>query len=75
MSPTKRPSRINQLPQILKSANVNILDLIYAKQAGVLPQRHSSRGALMDYTRNGMIFPKKLAKENGFLTALLVEVF
>jgi len=60
----------------LVSARINIVDLINAKKTGVYPMRHRSKAALAEYTRaSGQVFPKSLAKENGFLKVLLVEVF
>jgi hypothetical protein len=62
--------------QILVGARINIIDLINAKKLGRYPQQHRSARALAQYTREmDQVFPKSLAKENGFLKVLLVEVF
>lgn len=61
--------------QNLKRANVNIVDLIYAKRQGRIPHHHQNRQALAVYTLyEGMWFPRTLAKENGFLKVLLVDI-
>lgn len=67
---------ISDLQQNLKRANINIVDLIYAKRQGRIPHHHQNRQALAVYTlHEGMWFPRTLAKENGFLKVLLVDIF
>ncbi|KAM0714908.1 hypothetical protein Q7P37_009373 [Cladosporium fusiforme] len=67
---------ITKCKRNIKRANINILDLIYAKKEDKIPYHHLGRHALAAYTREeGMWFPKELAKENGFLKVLLVDIF
>lgn len=62
--------------QFITAAHINIVDLVQAKSRGQYPQHHQSRGALAVYTAYyNKVFPKHLAQENGFLKALLVQVF
>jgi len=57
------------------SAHINIVDLVTAKSRGQHPYRHRSAQALAIYTLdNDKVFPKGLAKENGLLHALLMQV-
>jgi len=68
------PTSIKQCKSRLKtSVFINIVDLIDCRRTGRQVQRHASKDALRKYTkRTEKIYPKKLAKENGFLTALLI---
>lgn len=58
------------------AAHINIVDLIQAKSRGHYPIHHPNRIALANYTLdNDKVFPKRIAQENGFLKALLVQMF
>nr|POE47884.1 hypothetical protein CFP56_01212 [Quercus suber] len=63
--------------QNLQAVHVNIVDFVTARRDGVLPHHFKSKKGLREYTRNtpGKVFPLREAKENGFLKALLVDVF
>jgi hypothetical protein len=55
---------------------VNIVDLVDCAKAGTKVKRHANQQALSRYTRSseGKIFPKKTAKKNPFLRALLITL-
>lgn len=61
----------------LRNFHVNLVDLIDCRRAGTRVHRFSSAQALREYTANtpGKIFPKRAAKEDGFLKALLRDIF
>ncbi|KAI9771739.1 MAG: hypothetical protein M1839_002754 [Geoglossum umbratile] len=75
ISPT--PASITQCKKELKRTHVNIVDLIDCRRTGEYPVlQHKSKAALRRYTlKHGKIFSLKRAKQNGFLTALLIGVF
>ncbi|GAB7365174.1 hypothetical protein MBLNU230_g6261t1 [Neophaeotheca triangularis] len=68
---------ITQCKKVLRSVNINIHDLVRARRDGKRPRRFPSKAALkLDLMqRPWRKFPLAAAKRNGFLTALLVEVF
>jgi hypothetical protein len=56
---------------------VNIVDLVDHRREGTggKVERHKSQQALREYTRStGKMFPKEVAKQNGFLAALLITL-
>ncbi|TKA67457.1 hypothetical protein B0A55_08078 [Friedmanniomyces simplex] len=60
----------------LKAVHINILDFVHAKRTGQAVPFHPSRAALSQYiVATGKFFSKRAAKENGYLAALLVEVW
>jgi hypothetical protein len=63
--------------QELRKLYINIVDLIDCRRAGQYPVlRHKSKGALRRYSKETKkIFSLKRAKENGFLTVLLIEMY
>ncbi|KAI6841065.1 hypothetical protein KC332_g1136 [Hortaea werneckii] len=67
---------IKQCKKALKTTFVNIHDLVAAKQQGKTPQRFPTRKALRDYiVATNKWFSKEVAKQNGFLRVLLIEVW
>ncbi|TKA31813.1 hypothetical protein B0A50_01892 [Salinomyces thailandicus] len=62
--------------QALKTVNVNIHDLVDAKKAGQTPRHFPNRRALSNYiVEKRRWFSKVEAKKNGYLAALLIEVW
>lgn len=60
----------------LKKTHVNIVDLIDCRRAGTAVRRFPTFAALRTYTVNtGKVFPKDAAKQEGFIKALLREIF
>ena len=61
----------------LSNTHVNLVDLVNCHRAGTKVHRFSSCDALQQYTANtpGKIFPKRAAKEDGFLKVLLRDIF
>lgn len=56
----------------LKKTHVNLVDLIDCRRAGTAVRRFPTFSALRNYTVNtDRVFPKEVAKEDGFLKALL----
>jgi hypothetical protein len=54
---------------------VNIIDLVDHQRMGEQLKFHGTEGELRDYTKETKkIFSKEQAKENGFLTALLITL-
>ncbi|KAI6901991.1 hypothetical protein KC318_g9270 [Hortaea werneckii] len=67
---------VTQCKKALETTYVNIHHLVDAKKRGEHPRHFPSRKALSDYIRQTQSwFPKKVAKQNGFLKALLIEVW
>lgn len=62
--------------QVLGSRNVlvNLVNLIDHRNIGVKVIRFKSYHEFQQYTRNGRIFPKEKAKEEGFIRALLRKI-
>ncbi|KAJ7448679.1 hypothetical protein B0H11DRAFT_2202355 [Mycena galericulata] len=71
------PDSIKKCKEVLRTKVwVNIYDLIDAKKTGQPVKKHSSANALREYSKESdKIFPKKIAKQNRFLAALLIEMF
>ncbi|KAF7340475.1 hypothetical protein MVEN_01967800 [Mycena venus] len=71
------PDSIKKCKQVLRTTVwVNIFDLVDAKRTGEPVKKHASAEALRKYSKkHKKIFPKKTAKENRFLTVLLIEMF
>ncbi|TKA78295.1 hypothetical protein B0A49_02051 [Cryomyces minteri] len=71
------PNSITQCKKALNSVNVNLVDLINARRAGESVKCFRTRKELVAYTRKtpGKIFPKELAKQDGFIRALLVQLY
>ncbi|KAI9736748.1 MAG: hypothetical protein M1834_000952 [Cirrosporium novae-zelandiae] len=61
----------------LKATHVNLVDLVDCRRTGKKLRKFSSQQELRDYTANtpGKVFPKASAKADGFLKALLREIF
>lgn len=78
-SPQKKEKEKRTNPpktQALKAVHINIHDLVAAKQVGQHPRRFPTRQALRDYiVATNKWFSKEVAKRNGFLKALLIEVW
>ncbi|PGG95019.1 hypothetical protein AJ79_10317 [Helicocarpus griseus UAMH5409] len=67
---------ITKCKKALRSVHVNIVDLVDARRTGKKVKTFRSEAALRNYTlRTERIFPKKAAKGDGFLKALLREIF
>ncbi|KAI7280443.1 hypothetical protein KC345_g4758 [Hortaea werneckii] len=67
---------ITQCKKALKTTYVNIHDLVAAKSQGKTPHRFPTRKALRDYiVATKKCFSKEVAKQNGFLRVLLIEVW
>ena len=63
------------ITQALNKVWVNIVDLIDCRRNGSPVLRHKSQNALRTYSKgNDKIYNLKLAKQNGFLTALLIHM-
>lgn len=72
----KKQKRLTPQTQALKAVHVNIHDLVAAKQRGQHPRQFPTRQALRDYiVATNKWFSKEVAKRNGFLKALLIEVW
>lgn len=73
-----RTDHLSSPLQVLKSVNVNLVDLINRRETGeprILP-KFPNRQALRKYTLgNGKVFPKRAAKQDGFIKVLLREIF
>ncbi|KAI9676361.1 MAG: hypothetical protein M1817_000518 [Caeruleum heppii] len=70
------PDSIKKCKKALRTVHVNIVDLIDSRRAGTSVRRFKSRAALIEYTREtNKIYPRALAKADGFLKALLREIF
>lgn len=70
------PSSINQCKKALSRTAVNLVDLIDSRRTGERVKVFPSRTALRNYSiKQNKIFPKKKAKADGFLCALLIEIF
>ncbi|KAF2400464.1 hypothetical protein EJ06DRAFT_556766 [Trichodelitschia bisporula] len=69
------PNSITKCRQALKGVNVNIYDLVQFKLfGGHLLQFDSKKLLAANAKKKGKIFPKELAKENGILSALLINM-
>ncbi|KAH8690590.1 hypothetical protein BGW36DRAFT_401013 [Talaromyces proteolyticus] len=69
------PPSITKCKKLLSSVYVNIVDLIDCRAAGEIPRMFSSVAALKEYTRKyGQVFPRELAKEEGFIRILLKKI-
>lgn len=64
---------VNELLQALGSKNVlvNLVNLIDHRSIGVAVIRFRTYGAFHAYTVDGCIYPRKEAKKEGFIKALL----
>ncbi|KAI9820455.1 MAG: hypothetical protein M1832_003788 [Thelocarpon impressellum] len=74
----KQPTEsITQCRKALRSAHVNLVDLINCRRSGTKLRKFASCKELREYTANtpGKVFPKDAAKADGFLKALLREIF
>lgn len=61
--------------QVLRGVNINIIDLIDARRAGTKVKKWPSKRALREYTvRTDKRFPLNVAKRDGILSALLIEL-
>ncbi|KZP17202.1 hypothetical protein FIBSPDRAFT_973907 [Athelia psychrophila] len=70
------PASKTQAKKILNRTWVNLVDLMECRATANPVFTHRSRNALRDYTiEEDKIFPKKAAKNNGFLSVLLIHVF
>lgn len=66
----------DSVSKALKKSHVNIVDLIDCRRTGTPVQTFPTFAALRNYTVNtGKVFPKKAAKQDGFIKALLREIF
>lgn len=62
--------------QALAKVHVNLVDLVDSRRTGKEVKQFASQKALREYTiETGKIFPKSAAKKDGFLKALLREIF
>ncbi|KIM27374.1 hypothetical protein M408DRAFT_330079 [Serendipita vermifera MAFF 305830] len=70
------PESVEECKRALKGRVwVNIVDLVDCRRTGQKVKRHKTEEALRRYTKSTeKIFPKREAKENGFLTALLITL-
>ncbi|SMQ45938.1 unnamed protein product [Zymoseptoria tritici ST99CH_3D7] len=70
-------SSLTQCKKALKTAHINIVDFVAAKQAGAVIPRHASANKLREYTKNtgGKVFPLKKAKASPFLKAFLIQMY
>ncbi|KAJ5757567.1 uncharacterized protein N7511_006261 [Penicillium nucicola] len=67
---------INQCRKALAKVHVNLVDLVDSRRTGKKVKHFASHKALRNYTvGTGRIFPKSAAKEDGFLKALLRQIF
>ncbi|KAI9835323.1 MAG: hypothetical protein M1819_002467 [Sarea resinae] len=70
------PASIKKCKKVLKSVNVNLVDLVNCRRTGAPVQLFPSRTALREYSmENDKIFPRKAAKADGFIKALLIVMF
>lgn len=68
------PSSITKCKKALERVHVNIVDLVNCRRSGSPVQRFHSYNELKRYTcekGKGRVFPRELAKEEGFIKALL----
>ena len=64
------------MEQALEGIWINIYDFLDALEKGVQPWRFPSQSALARYTiKTGKIYPKKKAKKEGPVRALLAHIF
>ncbi|KAJ5154412.1 uncharacterized protein N7500_009851 [Penicillium coprophilum] len=67
---------ITKCRKALAKVHVNLVDLIDSRRTGKQVKHFASQKALRKYTiETGKIFPKSAAKKDGFLKALLREIF
>ncbi|KAL2825330.1 hypothetical protein BDW59DRAFT_161807 [Aspergillus cavernicola] len=67
---------ITQCRKALTKAHVNLFDLIDSRRTGAIVRKFPSQIALQEYTRDTQkIFPKRAAKEDGFLKDLLRRIW
>ncbi|KAJ5921920.1 hypothetical protein N7516_009623 [Penicillium verrucosum] len=67
---------IKQCRKALAKVHVNLVDLVDSRRTGKEVKHFASQNALRKYTiETGKIFPKSAAKKDGFLKALLREIF
>lgn len=70
------PPSINQCKKALSKIAVNLVDLIDSRRTGKKVKLFPSKNALRNYSiKHDKIFPKRQAKADGFLCALLIEIF
>ncbi|KAI9720667.1 MAG: hypothetical protein M1812_002847 [Candelaria pacifica] len=69
------PESITKCKKELQRVHVNIVDLVDSRRNGTKVRRFDSHQELKIYTRGGKVFPKKAAKKDGFLKALLRAIF
>ena len=67
------PDSINKCRNVLGGKNVwvNLVNLIDHRNIGVEVIRFRNRAEFLNYTKPDRVFPKKAAKEEGFIKALL----
>lgn len=71
----ERGASITQCKKILKKTFVNIIDLIDAMRTGTQPRVFKNRYALVKYTKkNKKIFPRTLAKQDGYINVFLTRL-
>ena len=71
-----RPLTARGNPQALSHVAVNLVDLIDSRRTGKRVKLFPSKAALRNYSiQQRKIFPKHKAKADGFLSALLIEIF
>ncbi|TVY58274.1 hypothetical protein LCER1_G004126 [Lachnellula cervina] len=69
-------TKCRKMEQALKGIWVNIYDFLDAVEKDEQPRRFPSQNALARYTiENDKIYPKKAAKEEGPVRALLAHIF
>ncbi|KAK5936607.1 hypothetical protein PMZ80_011135 [Knufia obscura] len=67
---------ITQCKRMLSKVAVNIVDLVDHRRTGSAVQQFASKARLRRYSiTTGKIFSKKNAKEDGYLSALLIQMF
>ncbi|KAI9846703.1 MAG: hypothetical protein M1837_003758 [Sclerophora amabilis] len=68
---------ITACKKALKNVHVNLVDLIDSRRTETQVHRFPSKAALQAYTRadKRRVFPKAAAKKDGFLRALLRDIF
>ncbi|KMU92519.1 hypothetical protein CIHG_10263 [Coccidioides immitis H538.4] len=73
---SKPTESITKCKKALASVHVNIFDLIDSRRTGAPITKFTNVRALRRYTKqSGKIFPRGAAKRDGFLSALLREIF
>ncbi|EFW19781.1 hypothetical protein D8B26_007965 [Coccidioides posadasii str. Silveira] len=73
---SKPTESITKCKKALASVHVNIFDLIDSRRTGAPIPKFTNVRALRRYTKqSGKIFPREAAKQDGFLSALLREIF